>query len=205
MKPPPSKAKTETITKLIAYVIVGDMRPVSLVEGKHFKTLFNYLEPGYVIPSRHTFTRRIEHRYASLKANFQRDFDNVTFMGLTFDMWTSAQMQSFLGVTTQYFSANGAELSACLLAVKEVGEAHTGENIARWISFISDEYQLSGNQIVACVTDNDSNMVSAMQILDAIYRWVHFRCAAHTLQLCVHDCLKRKYHCTSYWQVTLFI
>ena len=59
MKPPPSKAKTETITKLITNVIVGDLRPVSLVEGKHFKTLINYLAPGYVIPSRHTFTRQI--------------------------------------------------------------------------------------------------------------------------------------------------
>ena len=58
----------------------------------------------------------------------QRDFDNVTFMGLTFDMWNSAQMQLFLGVTAHYFSANSAKLSTCLLAVREVGEAHTGEN-----------------------------------------------------------------------------
>ena len=94
-------------------------------------------------------------------------------MGLTFDKWTSAQMQSFLGVTVHYFSANSAELSTCLLAVREVGEAHTGENIAR-ISSIINEYQLSGNQIVACVTDNGLNMVSAMQILDAKYGWLHF-------------------------------
>ena len=59
MKPPPSKAKTETITKLITNVIVGDLRPVSLVEGKHFKTLINHLEPSYAIPSRHTFTSKL--------------------------------------------------------------------------------------------------------------------------------------------------
>ena len=55
----------------------------------------------------------------------------MTFLGLTFDMWNSAQMQLFLGVTAHYFSANSAKLSTCLLAVREVGEAHTGENIAR--------------------------------------------------------------------------
>ena len=38
--------------------------------------------------------------------------------------------------------------------------------------------------------DNGSNMVSAMQLLTIEFGWVHFRCAAHTLQLCEHDCLK---------------
>ena len=43
---------------------------------------------------------------------------------------------------------------------------------------------------MACGTDNVSNMVSAMQIVDAKYGLVHFQCAALTLQLCVQDCLK---------------
>ena len=115
-------------------------------------------------------------------------------MALTCDVWTSSnsrQSESFLGVTTHYLTPNDdAELHTSLLAVKEVGEAHTAPNIARWFTSIMEDYELCPEQIVACVTDNGLNMVAAMQILENEYGWAHFRCAAHTLQLCVQDCLK---------------
>ena len=171
-------------------MIVGDLRPINLVEGKHFRALINYLEPSYDLPSRHTFTKSIEDLYKNAKPSLISDLSKVTHIALTFDMWTSCRMQSFLGITVHYVSPNNAKLATALLAVKEVGEAHTGQNIASWLKTVIKDYDLSSNQIVACVTDNGSNMVSAMQLLTTEFGWVHFRCAAHTLQLCVHDCLK---------------
>ena len=52
-KCPPSRAKK--ITKLIAFMVVKDLRPAAVVDGEGFKRLLSYLEPGYVI-SHHLYT-----------------------------------------------------------------------------------------------------------------------------------------------------
>ena len=46
VKQPTTKAQSEKITSLMTNVIVGDLRLINLVEGKHFKALINYLEPS---------------------------------------------------------------------------------------------------------------------------------------------------------------
>jgi len=196
-KQPMTKARTEKITRMITNVIVGDLRPINLVEGKHFKALVSYLEPSYVLPSRKTFTKQIDGRYDESKTNLVTDLKKVKCMALTCDMWTSSnssKSESYLGVTAHYLkpsdTGTGTHLSTTLLAVKEVGAAHTAGNIARWLSSIVEDYKLCPEKIVACVTDNGANMVAAMDILNTEYGWTHFRCAAHTLQLCVQDCLK---------------
>ena len=192
-KQPTTKARSQKITRLITNVIVGDLRPINLVEGKHFKALVSYLEPSYVLPSRKTFTKQIDGRYDESKTTLVTDLKKVTHMALTCHMWTSSnscKSESYLGVTAHYLKPSETQLNTTLLAVKEVGAVHTSANIARWLSSIIEDYELCPEQIVACVTDNGANMVAAMENLKTEYGWAHFRCAAHTLQLSVHDCLK---------------
>ena len=136
VKQPVTKAQSEKITKLITNVIVGDLRPINFVEGKYFRALINYLEPSYDLPSRHTFTKSIEDLYKNAKPSLISDLSKVMHIALTFDMWTSSRMQSFLGIPAHYVSPNNAKLATALLAVKEVGDAHTGQNIASWLKTV---------------------------------------------------------------------
>ncbi|XP_077972396.1 uncharacterized protein LOC144427296 [Styela clava] len=43
-------------------VIIGDMRPINIVEGEHFRNLTSNLEPGYEMPGRTFFGKQIETR-----------------------------------------------------------------------------------------------------------------------------------------------
>ena len=49
------------ITKRIVNMIVKDMLPLSLADGEGLRELMEFIEPGYRIPSRKTFTNRLEH------------------------------------------------------------------------------------------------------------------------------------------------
>jgi len=43
------------------------------------------------------------------------------------------------------------------------------------------------SQIAGIVSDNDANIVNACDKLKEKYGWVHVRCAAHTLELCLKE------------------
>uniref|UniRef100_H2YK66 HAT C-terminal dimerisation domain-containing protein n=1 Tax=Ciona savignyi TaxID=51511 RepID=H2YK66_CIOSA len=189
-----TKNRSEQVTRLICNVITGDLRPINLVDGRHFKNLMKFLEPAYDLPSRQTFTRNIESMYSLAKAKLKTKFSSANYIALTMDLWSSCKLESYLGITGHYMEVCGCKptLRSCAIATKEVGEAHTGENIARWVESVMEDFSVSPQQIVACVTDNGSNMVSSMRILTEKHGWVHFRCAAHTLQLCIHDCIKQE-------------
>ena len=52
---------------MITQVIIKDLRPINLVNGKGFQELIAYLEPGYRLPSDTHFTHLIERKYAAVK------------------------------------------------------------------------------------------------------------------------------------------
>ena len=50
-------------------MIVKDLRPINVVNGKGFQELMAYLEPGYKLPSDTYFTNLIEKIYTFVKMN----------------------------------------------------------------------------------------------------------------------------------------
>ena len=54
-----SDACSKNITDRVTEMIVKDLRPIRTVECEGFRNLMNYLEPGYVIPSRKQFAADI--------------------------------------------------------------------------------------------------------------------------------------------------
>ena len=148
----PSKAKH--ITKLICNVIVGDLRPVNLVEGNHFQKLIKELAAGYELPSGTTFTRRIEDSYLECKQkiiNRLKVFKNIS---LTTDMWTNINNESFLGITAHSIDATTFSLHSYVLATKQVMDSHTGDNLVTWIEQILEDFEVSPYQVDAVVSDN---------------------------------------------------
>ena len=58
-----SGAKASQITELIADWLTENIRPLSVIDDSGFKRLLQFLEPGYVVPSRTHLTSLIKARY----------------------------------------------------------------------------------------------------------------------------------------------
>lgn len=180
---------SKKITQLITNVIVGDLWPINLVEGHHFRQLINALVPGYSMPSRTNFTQRVEDSFLQAKQVIKTRLKTCKALTLTTDLWSSCTMQSYLGVTAHFIDVEVPDFKLCnlVLATKEVLQSHTGDNLAAWLEAILLDYEIAPAQVIATVTDNSTNMVSACSDLNEKYRWVEVRCLTHKLQLCVKD------------------
>ena len=117
---PVTPARAKKITKFVMNVIIGDMRPLSLVEGENFKALIHELAPGYTLPSRRTITRLIEDEYVLCKTAIRRALSDVRVISLTVDMWSNIKMQSFLGITAHFIRADDFRLISLVIATREV-------------------------------------------------------------------------------------
>ena len=62
-----SNERAAVISNLIAGMIVNDLHPIKVVNGKGFQELMAYLEPGYKLPSDTHFTNLTEKIYVSVK------------------------------------------------------------------------------------------------------------------------------------------
>ena len=151
---PVTPSQAIVIDGLILNTIVGDLRPINLVEGEHFKKLMNYLVPGYDIPSRKTMMKNIEDKWADGQSKMRALLANVKFAAFTTDMWSNTKRESFLGLTIHFIDKN-YKLVNLVLATKEVNEEHSGDNLVAWLEAILEEYEVSPHQIVGVVTDNE--------------------------------------------------
>jgi len=99
-------------------------------------------------------------------------------------MWTSGAKHSYTALTvhpTVHYLNSDFELCWYMLDTKEFQEEHTGIQIAAELRDILENWDLSEECLLAAITDNGSNIVSALDQLD----WINVRCFAHTLQLAV--------------------
>ena len=169
-------------TRKLAVMCAVDVKPISLVEGPGFKYFCNELNPDYKMPCRKTVSKYLQKIYDEEKEELVGKLRGHS-VAITSDLWTSNAMEGYLGLTGHYISDEW-ELKAKVLATRKMKNRHTGDNIAREIKALMDEFQIVS--CAALTTDNASNMSVAAGILD--YR--HVGCFAHTLQLAIEDGLK---------------
>ncbi|RXN32920.1 zinc finger BED domain-containing 1-like protein [Labeo rohita] len=81
-------------------------------------------------------------------------------------------------------------MTSYLLDCFNFSDRHTAAHLARELTRVTDEWGL-GDKIVACVSDNASNIVSAVR--DHLH-WDHISCFAHMLNLIVKAALKEVQH-----------
>ena len=117
--------------------------------------------------------------YDEEKAEVARELGDTSWIALTTDFWTSASVDSYFGLTSHYISP-GWELKGRVLETHKVSERYTSDNIASIMRSAVGEWGLEG-KVSAVTTDNASNIVRGMAILD----WPHMCCAGHTLQLAI--------------------
>ncbi|KAJ8332878.1 hypothetical protein SKAU_G00417740 [Synaphobranchus kaupii] len=99
-------------------------------------------------------------------------------------MWTSINMDSYLGVTCHYITKE-TKLATVLLGVTRFPQSHTAVNIKEAQNVLMESWGISMEKIHCLVTDNAANMLASAQLL----RVRHIRCFAHTLNLVVKKAL----------------
>lgn len=184
-----SVTRENKITQLIADFVAQDTRPAAVVEGAGFKRLLNYLEPGYRVPSAVHVVTCLQKRYSQVKSIVQRKLEEVNYISLTSDIWTSLSTQSYISSTAHFITDNW-ELHSCVLQTLYFPESHTGELIADKLKEICVHFSLPLEKVVAVVHDLGSNMRASLRILNGESDWASVECAAHTLQLCVKEGLE---------------
>lgn len=85
-------------------MIVKDGQPFSIVEDEGFQNFIKILDPSYSIPSCKTVKAMVAARYTVTKEKALAEIKQTSGVSLTADMWTSVNMDAYLGVTCHYVS-----------------------------------------------------------------------------------------------------
>lgn len=123
--------------------------------------------------------------YEKVRAELKEKIKTAPAVCLTTDCWTSNTTTSYMSVTCHYIQEDW-KLHSNLLDCFAVTQQHTADNLAQELSSVAQEWGIEG-KIVACVTDNASNIVKAVK--DEL-KWNHVRCFAHILNLIVRNAIQ---------------
>ena len=99
-----STTRARKITRLLVHMVAIDARPAAIVEGTGFKRLVNYLEPGYKVSSAVHITSCL-HRYSQVEGVVIKHLQNVSYIVLTSDIWTSLATQLYISATTHFITS----------------------------------------------------------------------------------------------------
>ncbi|KAK0134299.1 Zinc finger BED domain-containing protein 4 [Merluccius polli] len=164
-------------------MVVKDLQPFSVVNDQGFRGLVNILDPSYVLPTRQALKAMVEERHEKGKREAKALVLQPTAVSLTSDMWTSMNMDAYLGVTCHFIS-DGAVLNTTLLGVQHFPKCHTALNLAEAMGAIMEEWGIK-HKITCLVTDAASNMLACgreMHLKQAV-------CIAHAINLIVKKSL----------------
>ena len=137
---------------------------MSVVNGENPRNIFPYFVPKYEIPSRRTFGREEEVMFEQSKTSLRSISSNISSLSLTYDTWTSVNMEAFFGVTA-HFIDESFKLHSGILESKLLDERHEWQYIASQMEEILQEFGNDPSIVTAAVSDNGANMKSAKQLL----------------------------------------
>lgn len=72
--------------------------PLRIVEGRGFTKFMTIIAPEFKIPSRNTIKSRMEKVYCDKKEKLITELDQIEYVSLTTDMWTSNSTKCFITV-----------------------------------------------------------------------------------------------------------
>ena len=128
-------------------MVVTDLQPSSVVEDSGFGRLVSVLDPRYELPSRRTVMRNhLPSKYETIKQQLLQDLAVTTSVGLTTDIWTSRQTESFCCVTAHYI-INDWELQSSVLETFQLTDSHTADNIAESLKKVVQNWGIENKVI----------------------------------------------------------
>ena len=180
--------------------------PFTIVEKEHFWTFMKNVQPAFQTPSYRTNKKNISEESQKVEPLMRKELSIMRCRpNITLDCWTSQNHTTFPGCTKHYVGPQIDLRSVCMF-LTELTPPHTAENI--WEKFEDEKMTLNFNPL--CIKTDAANMKTALKIrflpegdansivndedvfivqncmpsLDPNF-WIG--CAAHTLQLVIHD------------------
>lgn len=117
-----------------------DLRPVSMVEGSGFRHFCRNLNASYKVPGRTTVTKYVTAMYESAKAEVIEEVKGQ-LISLTSDLWSSNVMQGYITLTCHFVNESW-QLKSLVIATREMAERHTGVNIAKTCTALTQEFSI---------------------------------------------------------------
>ena len=162
-------------------------RPFSDINHEVFHDLIAacHREAEKLLPSRQTVQRDVISLHKQginvVRNLLQRSLTNCH---LSFDLWTSPNLHSYLVVIAHWVSEN-YQLRQCAITLKHLDGRHTGDNIGGLVMDVARQYGIVPNLgcfILDNAWNNDSSMnviceASPDPVFDKVERWL--RCIAH--------------------------
>ncbi|XP_062549981.1 uncharacterized protein LOC134214670 [Armigeres subalbatus] len=175
-------AKSKSIDDAIAFMIVKDYQPISIVEDEGFVSLLKLLAPRYRIPQRRAITKIIDSKYEKLMKH-TKEVINEKNVSLTADIWTDSHTtRSYLGMTCHFFNRSVSnDLQTIDLGVYPLYERHQSSYISSCFENTLKKWEISVDQVSVVVTDHAANMVKS--VAETFSPEKHIGCAAHAVNL----------------------
>ncbi|XP_029345286.1 zinc finger BED domain-containing protein 1 isoform X2 [Acyrthosiphon pisum] len=174
--------KTQAITDALVYMVAKDNLPLSITEKQGFQFFMQKAVPMYKVPCRKTLTKMVKSKYEVLSTLIKSKLSLVDHLTLTSNIWTDTlNTTSFLSMTVHFLSLNKVTLESVTIGVLELSASLTAENISTWFEYILAQWGIKKSRIFTVVTDNESNILSAVNKTFTPEK--HLPCFAHTLNL----------------------
>jgi len=177
------------INQLLVEFISEDSQSINIIKSKSFKKFLSVLNPNYEVPCESTIQNLLEFGRQYTHQQLQHLINSDVFAAsLTVDMWTARNQEGFVGVTCTWISKE-FEFKEALILIKQINYPHTGEKICDILFDTIKNWKLESK--ITCITsDNGSNMIKAIRLLNSKINIFRIPCASHTLQLSVKKAFK---------------
>ena len=176
---------THRIDKCLMDLIIVDMLPYTVVNGPAFKRL-NFGDPlgtrRYRLKSEKYFrTTLMPATYDRVSQKVKQQLSTAAWISFTTDVWTNPSKTCSLLSFTGHF-LEGPVRRKVVLSAMPLEDDHTGVYLASKLKEAISKWEIESKVHVG-VRDNAANMICAMRHADVC----DVSCAAHTLQLVLHD------------------
>jgi hypothetical protein len=147
--------------------------PLRLVECPEFRDLLNYINNDIDtwLPTSHTtVTHWVLRQFDSMKQQMKSRLHSArTDIHISCDLWTSPNCLPILGFIGHYISEDG-QLESATLALIDIEEEHSGENLARYLQQVVEDWGI-GSKLGYIQMDNArSNDTMMREFEDCKYR-----------------------------------
>jgi hypothetical protein len=164
------ESRKAEFTKSLLTLFGNNPIPFKMIKKKDFEN--TYLVNGISLPfkSHTTLSNKLRERGAIVEAEVKEILlsDQVVFIQLQTDLWQSPSKKHFISLigtsVDKFFAYCEVLLSFC-----EFGSQHTGQNIARAIFAILEEYKIT-SKLTGITTDGASDNINMMTELHNLYR-----------------------------------
>jgi hypothetical protein len=155
--------------------------PLRISERPEFRDLLAFLNPNIeaVLPANHETVRTwtIEaFQIEKLRAQ-QAVRSALSKIHFTVDLWTSTNFLALLGIIAHYFAEDG-QLRQSVLALREVDGQHTGQNQAKLIMGVIEEFGIASKvgYFMMDNAENNDTMIRALSTRKLLFNGSRFCC-----------------------------